>query len=70
FAWEREDLSFSASLLDRQIEAVNPESGQVIKGTVFGFYQESGGIWLQLEEKAVPLHWVNKVLAAAEDGEA
>ncbi|MGB4505021.1 MAG: flagellar hook capping FlgD N-terminal domain-containing protein [Syntrophaceticus sp.] len=66
-AWEREDLSFSANLLGRQIEAINPENGQVIKGKVLGFYQGKEGIWLQLEEKTVPLYWVNKVFTADED---
>ncbi|HHV35322.1 MAG TPA: hypothetical protein GXX59_07045 [Syntrophomonadaceae bacterium] len=68
-AREREDLAFAASLLGRHIEAVSPENGQVMKGSVRGFHQERGGIWLELEEKAVPLHWVNKVLVTAEDGE-
>ena len=68
-SWERGDLSFASSLLGRSIEAVDPESGALIKGKVSGFYQREGNVWLQLDGKAVPLYWVNSVSAAAEGGE-
>ena len=66
-AWEQQEIAYSASLLGRIVEAVNPENGKVVTGKVLGFYQDNGTIYLQLDNKAVPMYWVNKVSVAAEE---
>lgn len=66
-AWEQQEIAYSASLLGRIVEAVNPENGKVVRGKVLGFYQDNGTIYLQLDNKAVPMYWVNKVSVAAEE---
>ena len=68
-AWEQQEVAFSANLLGCMVEAVNPEDGKVISGKVLGFYQNKGIIYLQLDDKAVPVYWVNKVSVAAGEGE-
>ncbi|HHY40754.1 MAG TPA: hypothetical protein GX502_05825 [Syntrophaceticus sp.] len=67
-AWEQQEIAHSANLLGRVVEAVNPEDGKVITGKVLGFYQNKGIIYLQLENKAVPIYWVNKVSVASQEG--
>lgn len=66
----REDLAFSASLLGRLVEAINPDTGEVIKGEVQGFYQKEGAIWLQLEQGTFPVAWIEKVAVAQVDGDS
>lgn len=62
----RNELGFAAGLLGRLVEAKNPDTGNVIEGMVLGFYRKDGVIWLQLEQMAFPLGWVEKVAVAPE----
>jgi len=67
-AWEQQEIAYSANLLGRLVEAVNPENGKLITGKVLGFYQDKGIIYLQLDNKTVPIYWVSKVSVASEEG--
>lgn len=65
----RDELSFSANLLGRMVEAKNPETGELIKGKVQSFCQKEGVIWLQLEQQEIPVEWVARVSVAGDGGE-
>lgn len=70
FGSYREELIFSSSLLGRMVEAKNPQTDELIKGKVQGFYQQDGVIWLQLEQQAIPAEWVARVAVAGDGGES
>ncbi|NPV28208.1 MAG: hypothetical protein HPY58_00860 [Firmicutes bacterium] len=60
-SWEKEVLLFAANMLGKEVEAKNPETGELFGGQVRGYYLKAGEIWLMLPEKEIPISWVYRV---------
>lgn len=63
----KSELLLAASLLGRGVEAKDPNTGEVYKGQVKGFYLQNGEIRFVLDGRAISATWVYKATGFIEE---